>query len=124
MSGNEKTFLDWLNNAISETEVTYAQADEIRRKRNINARLFTLKECRNRYRRLVAADPYISDSDMESLEASGKAEILLKGAAEEEFGIGFKNTKPNQLIAKVSDTTYYKHNRYGYRRIPESDLRR
>lgn len=44
-------YLAWLNVRIGQEEENLAHATEVRRKRNINAMLLTLKEARNTYLR-------------------------------------------------------------------------
>lgn len=64
----------------------------------------------------------MSERIMKGLEAHGDAEVLLKGAAEEEFEKSFLRTRGNQLVAKVTVTKYYRHTQFGYEEIPKGDI--
>ena len=63
----------------------------------------------------------ITDEQMSFLEKDGKAEVLFRDAAQEEFGKVFGHTRPNQLVARVFK--YYRHTNYGFEEVPAHDLK-
>lgn len=113
-------FLIFLDRSIIENQRLYNKQEVGTRKRNINATLLTLRAVRNRY----LAEQVLSDTQMDSLEGNGKAEVLYRDAAEDEFSHRFAHTRGNQLVAKVTETRFYRHTQHGYEPIPEDDIRR
>lgn len=115
----EDNFLIYLDRSILENQRLYNKQEAGSRKRNINATLITLRTVRNKY----LAEQILSDTQMDSLEGNGKAEVLYKDAAEDEFSHRFAHTRGNQLVAKVTNTSFYRHTQYGFEPIPEEDIR-
>lgn len=64
----------------------------------------------------------VAEARMQALEMRGDAEILRCSAAEEEFGRSFRGVRSHQLVAKVTQTKYYKRTQFGYQEIPEGDM--